>query len=326
VNAAVTVILERIKELGSEDSDFPELLQLMHKLAALAPVSIGTVCSPGTTLYRGTNHHVSIPSRVEDIWYPPADRLPGFGRANLPGSPMFYCSSDPDGAFREIETKLGQYAVLATWVAVERIVLHDVGYSADVLKRAGAKRSLPERHVPFGEGLASDARDARDFLALAFTDPTIEHYRVTAAIAEMLLACDGIAGIMYPAVEKNANVDNLALLPQFVRSGLKLKEASAVHINDVTADGIGGAVIARLKDTRDGNLLWEYTSSGTTDIPAHAAVTMHIQPGERKRIATAGRLQIDGRLYDLLPGYSIELTDGEVVVRDLQGSCLPPVS
>lgn len=321
-----SVIVERIKMLSSEDSSFAELLQQMHKLASLAPASIGTVCEPGTTLYRGTNHHVSIPSRIEEIWYPPADRLPRFGRANRPGSPMFYCCSDPNGAFREIGTRLGQYAVLATWAAVERMVLHDVGYSAEVLERAGTNRSLPERHAAFSKALSSDARDVRDFLALAFTDPTPNHYRVTAAIAEMFLACDGIAGLMYPAVEKNANVDNLALLPQFVRSGLKLTEASAVYIDDVTADGIGGAVIARLKGTRDGVLLWEYTGSSTTDIPPHSAVVMHIQAGERKRITTAGQLQINGRLYELLPGYSIELVDGEIVVRDLQGSCLPPAT
>jgi RES domain len=314
----VSAILKRIEALGSTDSDFPELVKQMHKLAALAPVSVGTICEPGTTLYRGTNHHVSLPSRIEEIWYPPADRLPGFGRANRPGSPMFYCCSDPNGAFREISTTLGQYCVLATWVAAKRVVLHDVGYSAEVLKRAGARRPLPERHKAFERSLSSDVREVRDFLALAFTDPTTRNYRVTAAIAEMLLACDGIAGIMYPAVEKSANVDNLALLPEFVRSGLRLAEASAVYIDDVAVDAIGGAVIARLKDAQDGHLLWEYTGS-STDIPPHSGVAMRIQAGEQKRITTAGQLWINGRLYDLQPGYSIEILDGRVVVRDLQG-------
>ena len=321
-----SIILERIKALGSKDSDFAELVQQMHKLAALAPVSIGTVCEPGTTLYRGTNHHIAIPSRIEDIWYPPADRICGFGRSNRPTSPIFYCCSDPNGAFREIGTRLGQYAVLATWVAVKRMVLHDVGYSGEVLKRAGANRSLPERHATFSQTLSAEARHVRDFLALAFTDPTAEHYRATAAIAEMLLACDEIAGIMYPAVEKNANVDNLALLPEFVRAGLSLTEASAVYIDDVTTDVIGGAVIARLKNVRDGDLLWEYTGSSTTDIRPHSAVVMTIKPGERKRITTAGQLQINGLRYDLLPGYSIELLDDELVVRDLQGSCVSPMA
>jgi hypothetical protein len=321
------LILERIQALASSDNNFVDLLQQMHKLAALAPMSLGTVCAPGTTVYRATNHHVSIPSRIEEIWYPPANMICSFSRANRPGSPMFYCCSDLNGAFREIGAKLGQYAVLATWVAVTPMTLHDVGYSVEVLQRAGASRLLPERHAQFyAQTLTSEARQVRDFLALAFTDPTDHQYRVTAAIAEMFLACDGIAGIMYPAVAKSANVDNLALLPEFVRSGLNLTEASAVYIDEVTADGISGSVVARLLFVQDGNLVWEYTGSATTDIAPLSGVVMRIQLGERKRVTTAGRLQINGRTYDVLPGYSIELADDQIIVRDLQGSLVLPLS
>jgi hypothetical protein len=326
MNEQATPILERIKMLGSNDADFDELVQQMHKLAALAPVSVGSVCEPGTTLYRGTTHHISIPSRIEEIWYPPANRIRSFGRANRPGAPMFYCCSDPNGAFREIGAKFGQYAVLATWVTIKRMILHDVGYSDEVLKRAGATRLLPERHAQFyAQNLMSDTREVRKFLALAFTDSTTNHYRVTAAIAEMFLACDDIAGIMYPAVAKSANVDNLALLPEFVRSGLKLTEASVVYIDDVTPDGIGGNVIARLQSADDGNLVWESTGSGTTNIPPRSGVAMRLQPGERKRLVTAGRARINGRTYDLLPGYSIEILDDEIVIRDLQGAVVSPI-
>jgi hypothetical protein len=171
----------------------------------------------------------------------------------------------------------------------------------------------------------SDTREVRKFLALAFTDSTTNHYRVTAAIAEMFLACDDIAGIMYPAVAKSANVDNLALLPEFVRSGLKLTEASVVYIDDVTPDGIGGNVIARLQSADDGNLVWESTGSGTTNIPPRSGVAMRLQPGERKRLVTAGRARINGRTYDLLPGYSIEILDDEIVIRDLQGAVVSPI-
>lgn len=326
MNDKVIAIRERIKTLEAEEGDFAALLKEMRALAALAPVSIGAVYEPGATLYRGTNHHTSIPSRIDEIWFPPANGLRSFGRANRPGSPMFYCCSDPNGAFREIGAKLGQYAVLATWVTVERMVLHEVGYSPEVLERAGATRSLPERHAAFRESLSSDARDVKDFLALVFTDPTASHYRITASIAEMSLACDGVSGIMYPSVEKSANVDNLALLPQFVRSGLKLTSASAVFVNDVTADGIGGAVVARLTGTSDGNLVWEYPALSATDIPPHSGVTMRLLPGQRTGVTREGQLQINGRLFNVRPGYSIELAGDEVVVRDLQGSCIAPVS
>lgn len=322
----VSQILGRIKALGTKDENFEDLVTEMHRLAALAPVSMGTVAAPGTKLYRGTNHHVNVPSRIEEIWFPPPERIRSFGRANRPGASMFYCCSDPNGAFREIDVKLGTYAVLATWETVERLVVHDVGYSAEVLKRAGAKRPLPEHHAQFdAERLTPETREVRQFLSLAFTDPTTNNYRVTAAIADMLLACDGIGGIMYPTVAKSGDVDNLALFPEFVRSGLKLVEASAVDIDEVTAEGIGGSVIARLFAVKDGNLHWEYTGSRSTDVPPDSAVLMRILPGERKRITTPGQLQINGGTYEMLPGYSIELIENEVVIRDLQARLVAPL-
>jgi hypothetical protein len=312
------VVVERIRELSCRDEDYAELLREVHKLAALSPRSIGAILPAGTKFYRGTNHHHSVPSRIEEIWFPPEQCVKTFGRANRPGSPMFYCSSDPNGAFREVETKLGDYAVLATWEAIQPVILHEVGYTPEVLARAGSSRLLAHRHVEFNAELSDDAREAREFLSLAFTDPTPANYRATAAIAEMLLACDDLAGIAYPAVAKWANVDNLALQPQFVRTRLKLTEAAVAYIDDVTADGIGGAAVARLTSSSNGDLLWEYPGTEIA-IQPHSSFTLHIKPGERKRVTIAGQFQINGQTFDLLPGYSFELRSTTVVICDLQG-------
>jgi hypothetical protein len=324
MNNETSAVIERIKALASRDEDFDGLLQQVHKLAALAPDSMGTICDVGTTVYRGTNHHISIPSRIEEIWYPPSECILEFGRANRPGSPMFYCCSDTNGAFHEIGTKLGQYAILATWVNITPMIFHDVGFSVQGFERSGASRPVPVRHADFEERLTPNAREIRAFLFLAFTDPTPASYRLTSGIAEMFLACEGIAGILYPSVAKDGNVDNMALLPAFVRSGLKLTDASVAYIDDVNADRIGGSVVARLKSAEGGDLLWEYTSSSQTVIPPYSGVHIPIVEGERKRITNGGRLQIDGRTYNVLSGYSIELEAREVIVRDLLGALVSP--
>src|SRR5262245_27808789 len=206
MNKQAKKILRSIKLLSSNDADFEKLLQEMHKLAALTPLSSAANFNPGTTVYRGTNHHVSVPARIEEIWYPPTEYVRSFGRANPPGTPMFYCCSAQNGAFAEIRAGIGQYAVLATWVTVKPMMLHEVGYSNQVLKRASASRSLHTRHADFNKNLTPLARKLREFLALAFTDPTATHYRITAAIAQMFLASDDIVGIMYPGVARSANV------------------------------------------------------------------------------------------------------------------------
>jgi hypothetical protein len=205
------------------------------------------------------------------------------------------------------------------------MILHDVGYSAEALRRASSSRPLPDRHAKFlNEKLSTEERQVREFLSLAFTDPTDKQYRITAAIAEMLLAGDGIAGLMFPAVAKNANVDNLALLPGFVNSSLKLVEANVVLVDHVTTEGIQGEVVARLDSVRDGNLVWEYPGSSTTAVPPYSSVLTQIFPGERKRLTTGGKLRINGKNYEVQAGYSIELIDDQILVLNLQGSVVQP--
>ena len=65
-------ILMAIKQFGFSDTDFDMLVEQMYKLVAVAPkmTSTARVLDPGTTVYRGTNHHISVPTRIEDIWYP----------------------------------------------------------------------------------------------------------------------------------------------------------------------------------------------------------------------------------------------------------------
>lgn len=227
-----------IKQLGFSDTDFDKLVQHMHKLVAAVPNMLSTarVLDSGTMLYRGTNHHISVPTRIEDIWYPPANCIRNFGRANPPGVPMFYCCSAPVGAFAELGVGIGQYAVLATWTSTKRMLFHEIGYSDKVLRRAGSTRSLHQRNVQFAHNLPHDVRKIRDFLELAFTDPTVKHYRITAAIAQMCLAGDDIVGIIYPAVARSGNVDNLSLLPEFVHSGLMLTAAQVLHVDNITKD------------------------------------------------------------------------------------------
>jgi RES domain-containing protein len=315
-----------IKQLGVDDSaDFAKLVEQMHRLAAVAPMSIGASVDPGTTLYRRTNHHISVPTRIEELWYPPADRIRGFGRANSPGVSIFYCCSAPTGAFKELRIEIGQYAVLSEWTNIQKMILHEIGYSDKVLRRAGATRSLQRRHAKFARSLTPDVRRIRDFLELSFTEPTAKHYRITAAIAQMFLAADDIAGIMYPAVAKNADVDNLALLPEFVHSGLKLTNAQVLEVDTITRGDFLGNVIARLQSAENGTLVWDYTGSKSTTIPAHSVIAKLMHSGEKMRATGPGKIWIDGRTYDLEPGYSIQLVNNQVVVRDLQGSIVSPI-
>jgi hypothetical protein len=319
-------ILERIRQLEILDDSYSELLKAMQALAKLAPMSVASVHHAGVKLYRSTTHHRVVPERIEDIWYPPAEAVTEFGRANRPRAPIFYCCSDPTGAFLEAQAKVGNYAAFATWETTTDMILHHIGYSDSVMARAGIDRELLQVDRNLNERLRRDGlAEIRDFFSMAFTAPHHNLYRTTAAIAELFLSGDRISGIKYPSVAKHARVDNLALRPEFVRSGLALSGAVVVRIDEVSQQGMEGTEIARLASKRDGTLIWDYAGDSETTLKPGETVAMVVQPGETKRILSAGRLDIDGNPYDVFPGYSIELVDGKFVVFDLKRERVDPV-
>jgi hypothetical protein len=147
---AVAAIIEEIERLLAADAAIDDFVKQIWALVKVVPLSKGTHHRPGTRLYRATNHHITVPRRIEEIWYPPAEKA-GLGRANRPNQPVFYCCSGPGGAFAELGVGIGQYAVHATWENTAQMDLHDLGYTAKALERTGSRRAVPEGHRKFYE-------------------------------------------------------------------------------------------------------------------------------------------------------------------------------
>jgi hypothetical protein len=327
MDARATQAIEAIQALSLDSSTpYDILVQKAHALLPLAPLSICQICEIGQHFYRGTSYHTAVPTHEREISYPSAEHVQTFGRANPPGKPVFYCSTDPDGVFRELRSRVGQYAVLAKWVTTRSAYLHGIGYSGTVFERANAQRQTPDHYRELDARLDETGRVVRDFLALEFTKSIDSNYRLTAAIAEVFLAGDDISGIVYPTIAKNCNSDNVALLPAFVDSGLRLVDAEVVLIDSVGADGaIGGRVVARLATVADGRLTWEYSGNSSLHLPPNTAAVMRVSPGRPARAQQAGTIVIDGLTYELRPGYTIDIVEGEVCVRDLQSTPIKPV-
>lgn len=207
------------------------------------------------------------------------------------------------------------------------MLLHGLGYTTQVLTCAGSRRALPSRHKFFYQSnLDKRGKTIRDFLALAFTEPTREKYALTTAIAEVHLRGDGFSGLLYPAISKAANVDNLALRPEFVRKGLKLAAAQLVKIDKIEKAGsVGGLVVCDLSYIDDNESLhWTFCEKGTSIPPGGSR---SIRQGEKLRAQTPGEIEVEGKRYKIDTGYSIELNEsGELIIRDLRGNLVEPNS
>jgi RES domain len=323
MNIEIQETIERINRLAKEGAEVDKLAGEIRKLLAIAPRSIASIYEPGVIVYRATKHHRSVPTRIEEIWYPPPEKTQ-WNRANRPKRPMFYCTSDPDCALREIGADIDNTVVFATWRTTGKMMLHDLGFSSQVLSRPGSCRSLSEHHAKFyREQLDDKGKAVRDFFALAFTEPSPQDYRLTVAVAEAHSDPD-FAGILYPSVAKAANTDNLALLPSFVHSGLNLVKAQVFQVDQKDPDGrVSGDVICALERANDhGELSWSYGGK-SENLPPKAG--KQIRAGDPLLAQTSGEVEIDGKRYQLEPGFSIRVEGSTVIVRDVQNRVIKPL-
>lgn len=313
--------VERLVRVGTSVDDFvPEI----RRLLSLSPNSLGSDHDPGLQLYRATNHHRAIPTLIEELWFPPPEKA-ALARANRQGNPIFYCSSDPKCALRELSATAGQVVVLAKWVTTSPMLVHDLGYASSVFARAGAKRHIPDGHRSFHESKLDDnARTIRDYIALSFTEPTSTKYALTAAIAELHLASDEFAGLKYPSVSRAANVDNLALRPEFVRTGLRLETAEVLKVSEIHANGsVKSLIVAELSSVEAGGILKWKVLGDAPKIPPGGSYGLRV--GTRTYIHGQGVVEVGGHRYSVEPGYMIEVTMAGITIYDLQGKIVEPL-
>lgn len=335
----VAVLVEDLERLASAQTSVDALHGPIGNLLRLAPRSIGTILPPGAKLYRATKHHRAHPESLSDLWYPPPHRA-SLGRANRDKIPVFYCASDPNCALGEIGASAGDLVVCATWTTTEALAVHDLGYTRQVLSRTGL-RAVPSYHEDFYESLNDLEREVRDYFAGAFTRFGTAGYRLSAAIAEAhvdrrtwrndAIIADSqtpraaLAGIMYPALSRDLRVDNVALLPWAVRSGLRLTEANLVEVINAQVEGdfeLELRNLAVLCGVEYGSLTWTAAAPVESIPPGGRKILVQ---GESQRFYEAAEIDVQGNRYQVHPGFTIERTlEDRVVVRDLQGDLVSP--
>lgn len=247
---------------------------LRYKLGGYR-VSIRDI-STSNTLFRGVRCN-ERPSVVDQISYPPPDRITKFGRLNRVGVSMFYCTPSAPAVFYEMRAKQGDLIALSEWEVTEPLWMHNLGFHHDAFRRMAAPKII-ERHGlinPIPHETKSNAR-MRRLLALAFTEGVLDgqeyKYKQSIAINELLF--DGAsplptmqngpkssraAGTFYPALQMRGAADNVAIWPEFVDSSLRIKSLRFVLVEaaDESKSSYTIVTIANSYAHADRKILWK---------------------------------------------------------------------
>jgi RES domain len=246
---------------------------------------------------------------IASMWYPPAELAP-VGRLNDERSPMFYAATHEDTALAEIPgVTEGAYVQVAAFKnrPGEELRLTSVGEFAHVYK-AGYMRMvgddpgnainhlIRENSVPRArELLYIDA-----FLASILSDPKANdsQYRLTRALASMVLKDAETEGILYPSVRDTIGT-NIALRPSAVHQ--KLIAVLCFHARVRKVRSFGFVDLEFLREaagmTDSGSLNWrrhdsthQYTFFNMTQAEYERAMRLQRKRGQAANEAiTAGR-------------------------------------
>ncbi len=235
----------------------------------------------GSSIFRGRKLD-ERPERLGDVGHPPPEVTPQ-GRANRPGSPVFYGTSTREPIYFELGVGVGDRLAIVHHKTTGDLLVNRIGYTTATFNRLQSKREIPD----YGnlDLAAYTQRDALvdDFLSEVFCEK--HHcdedwrYNLSVAVAEKMMpdveqspdrdpriAC--IQGLVYPTVPMWGNADNLALKPSFVETSLTSIYAEYVEVTEVhdVSIGINGLDEARSFEA-DGTINWlghpaQWTLSG----------------------------------------------------------------
>ena len=202
------------------------------------------------------------PDNIRQVTYPPADFAVA-GRGNEPGKPRFYGSIGRSVPFFELNPKVGDKIALSLWRTTGDMLLNRVGFTRESSISLGSKRELDKLYNPAGflQELNEAELMVNAFLAKWFVKKTTPEetdlYKMTAAIANILMGGGVFAGLVYPTVKMFGNADNLLLDPTFVDRSLQLVSIEYIEI----MENAGVNYTTELLDTavnwdESGNIEW----------------------------------------------------------------------
>ncbi len=231
-------IIDALRSCSLRDTTDLEILQLILWLGKIP--GIKQTLPPGIKIVRARPGW-GYSSRAELSYNPTANH---YGRANIPGRPMFYgamsmgkCDLRTLRPLTAHECNLlheGQQITFGVWSttqpisvvifpAVNNIPMRDNPmYNLYRIQTEAELKNAPEYEdvlYYFSSEFCKEVRDEND-------------YKITAVLSSLLMCDDSIDGVMYPSVKASGKYGfNLAIKPESVDSKMVIEFSSEHHVS-----------------------------------------------------------------------------------------------
>ncbi|MEN6306374.1 MAG: hypothetical protein ABFD91_01355 [Anaerohalosphaeraceae bacterium] len=250
--------IEILRKLDLKDIDIDSLKE--HTNALIVGYSLTTpIISSGKKFYRGVPWPEK-PINVAQLSYPPREKVDEFHRAGRPNHSLFYCSCAREAVFYELGVNAGDKVVISQWETMDFLLVNNIGYCSDTLKKLGTNRECPSwsnENDPEKTNML-----IRQFFSDEFTKIVPRGqgylYKTSVAIAEQHFQSDMFDALLYPSVAMKGYADNLAIKPPVVDKKLVLKRAEYIDIKDYHDDRYSITMLDFADSfTKDGKIEWK---------------------------------------------------------------------
>jgi hypothetical protein len=173
---------------------------------------------------------------LDQVWHPKPELVKDFGRANLPGQPLLYCSDGANTAIKEVGGRAGDRIAIVEMGLADPNVRPQIFSLGELRAREKTKKGVmgPELDTMLKKMRAMKIDMQRSmmvdgFYADVFRTPGPGLYPLTAAIAQGYLSPQQIDGIAYPTVATFKG-HNLALKPESAARLLVVRRVKITRI------------------------------------------------------------------------------------------------
>lgn len=227
-NNNVQDCLRKIQEIDLKQADASNQIRLVLKqFSGIRHFKV--TFKKGSYIYRcRPNEEVDLFGHVDDLKYPPAERIIDYGRCNLPQQPVFYASEFEWNSFIElmhaidkrVPDNMNAPVTVGEWVLQEDLEMVVV-LNPD--NKGTMSRYMSLFESDFNEVINQEPSEETDglrlffhFIAEAYARSAVDDqdvYKLTSAYSDIVFGIDSVDGIIYPSVQYYHHGISYALKP-----------------------------------------------------------------------------------------------------------------